>query len=38
MFTIPGLKKLQFTLLIKDDKTGEEEQSVLEQLLNVEAN
>lgn len=38
MFDTSGEKKLQFTLLIIDDKTGEEEQSILEQLLNVEAN
>jgi len=38
MFDIPGEKNLQFTLLIKDDKTGKQEQSILEQLINVEAN
>lgn len=37
-FDKPGEKKLKFTLQLTDDKTGEEELSVLEQLVNVEAN
>lgn len=38
IFETPGEKKLQFSLLIKDDKTGEQEQSLLEQLINLEVN
>lgn len=35
-FNTPGEKKLQFALVIKDDQTGEEEQSVIELQVNVE--
>ncbi len=37
-FNTPGEKKLQFTLIITNDQSGEREQSVIEQLINVEAN
>jgi len=37
-FVTPGEKRLLFTLIITDEQTGEEEQSSLEQLINVESN
>ncbi|MCD4729336.1 MAG: hypothetical protein K8R74_01960 [Bacteroidales bacterium] len=37
-FVTPGEKQLLFTLIITDERTGEEEQSSFEQLIKVESN
>lgn len=38
VFYVPGEKNILFSLIIKDDQTGKVEQSIVEQIINVEAN